>query len=129
MNKFYYLNIYLTFLYQSIDNINLDWLLDNDTHKIIDPPAPILKNDTVNNSDVKNEKISLSQAINKHELNKTKSTKRTPKPEGDAKKQSTQTELVPPMAEKADKLRFVLDKDIANAKLTIGQDPKSNATK
>ena len=77
----------------------------------------------------KNEKISLSQAINKHELNKTKSTKRTPKPEGDAKKQSTQTELVPPVAEKADKIRFVLDKDIANAKLTIGQDPKSNATK
>jgi hypothetical protein len=77
----------------------------------------------------KNEKVSLSQAINKHESNKTKSTKRTPKPEGDAKKQSTQTELVPPMAEKADKIRFVLDKDIANAKLTIGQDPKSNATK
>ena len=40
---------------KSIDNINLDWLLDNDTHKIIDPPAPISKNDTVNNSDVKNE--------------------------------------------------------------------------
>lgn len=77
----------------------------------------------------KNEKVSLSQAINKHESNKTKSTKRTPKPEGDAKKQSTQTELVPPIAEKADKIRFVLDKDIANAKLTIGQDPKSNATK
>ena len=40
---------------KSIDNINLDWLLDNDTHKIIESPAPISKNDTVNNSDVKNE--------------------------------------------------------------------------
>ncbi|MDB4163712.1 helix-turn-helix domain-containing protein [Flavobacteriaceae bacterium] len=40
---------------KSIDNINLDWLLDNDTHKIIEPLAPISKNDTVNNSDVKNE--------------------------------------------------------------------------
>ena len=40
---------------KSIDNINLDWLLDNDTHKIIESPAPISKNDTVNNCDVKNE--------------------------------------------------------------------------
>ena len=40
---------------KSINNISLDWLLDNGTHKTIDFPAPIPKNHTVNNSDVKNE--------------------------------------------------------------------------
>ncbi len=40
---------------KSINSISLDWLLDNGTHKTIDFPAPIPKNDTVNNSDVKNE--------------------------------------------------------------------------
>lgn len=40
---------------KSINNISLDWLLDNGTHKTIDYPAPIPKNDIVNNSDVKNE--------------------------------------------------------------------------
>ena len=40
---------------KSINNISLDWLLDNGTHKTVDSPAPIPKNDTINNSDVKNE--------------------------------------------------------------------------
>ena len=40
---------------KSINNISLDWLLDNGTHKTVDFPSPIPKNDTVNNSDVKNE--------------------------------------------------------------------------
>lgn len=40
---------------KSIENISLDWLLENNNHDIKDNPAPISKNDTVNNSDVKNE--------------------------------------------------------------------------
>ena len=40
---------------KSIDNISLDWLLENNNHDIKNTPAPISKINTVNYNDIENE--------------------------------------------------------------------------
>jgi hypothetical protein len=76
---------------------------------------------------VTTEKLSLAQAINNYEKSKTKTTRRTIKSEGDSKKEAkAQIEIVPPSAELADRVKFVVDQSFAEAILTPTSNDSTN---